>query len=62
MKELHKITVGYVLQKWDFQTKEYLGAEFIAGDDVSYENELGEFVEEQEPSYEPIDFGKANNE
>lgn len=46
MKELHKITVGYLLQKWDFQTKEY----------------LDEFVEEQEPSYESIDFGKANNE
>jgi len=39
---VNKITTGFVIQKFDTETGEYLSQEFIAGDQVDYENEVGE--------------------
>lgn len=50
---LKKITHGFVIQVWDVETGKFLRQEFIAGDDVVYENENGEVVDETEPNYEP---------
>lgn len=43
--KMQKITVGYVVQEFCPKTRQYVGQEFIAGDEVSYENESGEFVD-----------------
>ena len=42
MKEIHKITTGFVTQRWDAKTKRFLGQDFTAGDQVDYEDENGE--------------------
>lgn len=39
MPEIHKITHGYVTQRWDSETKQFLGQEFKAGDLVEYQDE-----------------------
>lgn len=36
---IKKITVGFVIQKYDTETKKWVGQEFIAGDDCDYEDE-----------------------
>jgi hypothetical protein len=51
MKEIRKITTGFVIQKWDAKTKKFLGQEFVAGDQVDYEDEKGNPIEEVEPEY-----------
>jgi hypothetical protein len=53
--ELRKITYGFVIQKWDAETGKFLGQEFVAGDQVDYENELGEPIDELEPEYRQFD-------
>lgn len=44
----NKIIVGFVSQQYDSETGECVFQEFIAGDDVSYENEEGDPVEPPE--------------
>ena len=39
---INKITVGFVIQRFDTETKKFESQEFICGDDVSFENEYGE--------------------
>jgi hypothetical protein len=35
-----KITVGFVIQTFDTETRKYTGQEFIAGDQVDYEDDM----------------------
>jgi hypothetical protein len=37
-----KITTGFVIQTYDTVTRKYTGQEFIAGDQVDWEDEHGE--------------------
>lgn len=46
--EIRKITTGFVIQKWDKETGKFLGQEFVAGDEVDYENENGEQIDPDE--------------
>jgi hypothetical protein len=39
---VNKITTGFVIQKFDSDTKEFVSQEFIAGDQVDVEDEFGE--------------------
>ena len=41
---LNKITTGFVIQRFDTETKQFVDQEFVASDDVSFENEYGEPV------------------
>lgn len=38
----NKITIGFVSQRFDSETGKCISQEFIAGDDVQYEDEEGE--------------------
>ena len=42
---LKKVTTGFVIQEFDTETKEWVGQEFVAGEQVDWENEDGETVE-----------------
>jgi hypothetical protein len=42
---VNKITTGFVVQKFDTETRQFVCQEFIAGDQVDVENEHGEPVE-----------------
>lgn len=42
---IKKITTGFVIQNFDTVTKEFISAEFFAGDDIDYENQFGDLVE-----------------
>ena len=45
---VNKVTVGFVIQQFDTDTNEWVGQDFCAGDDVSYEdNETGEPVSDE---------------
>ncbi len=44
-KELHKVTFGFITERWDATTKEFLGQEFT-GEDTIYEDDRGEIVED----------------
>lgn len=54
-KEIRKITTGFVIQRWNAETKKFLGQEFVAGDQVDYEDELGNSIDETEPEYQTFD-------
>jgi hypothetical protein len=55
MKEIRKITTGFVTQRWDAQTGEFLGQEFTCGDQVDYEDENGNAIDDgSEPNYQPF--------
>lgn len=45
MKTFNKITIGFVIQRFDKETCKCISQEFVAGDDVSYEDEAGELIE-----------------
>ena len=51
MEEIVKITHGFVTQRWNAETDEFLGQEFTAGDMVEYEDENGNVIDQQEPEY-----------
>lgn len=55
MKEIRKITVGFVIQRWDARTGQFLGQEFVSSDQVAYEDENGNPIEEEEPEYRPFE-------
>ena len=42
---LKKITIGFVVQTFDTDKKEFVKQEFVAGDECSYENQDGESVD-----------------
>lgn len=41
---IKKITTGFVIQSYDTEKKKYIHQEFIAGDEVDYEDEEGNIV------------------
>lgn len=42
---IHKITPGYVIQVFDTEAKEFTFQEFVAGNEVEYEDETGDVVD-----------------
>ena len=42
---VNKITHGYVIQKFDSETKEFLGQEFVSSFDVVFEDDRAEILE-----------------
>jgi len=42
---VNKATTGFVIQKFDMETRQFICQEFIAGDEVDFENEDGDPVE-----------------
>ena len=42
---VNKITTGYVIQKFDTETNKFISQEFIAGDEVDFEDEQGNAVD-----------------
>jgi len=45
---LKKVTVGFVVQTFDPYAGKFVSQEFVAGDEVTYENEMGDVVDEWE--------------
>jgi hypothetical protein len=60
IKEIRKITVGFVVQRWDARTEKFLGQEFVASDQVAYEDENGNPIEEDEPEYRPFEMVQSS--
>ena len=60
---LYKITHGFVIQRFDNNNK-FLSQEFVAGDQVEYENQDGTQVEEvsDELPYVPFEMVQPNTE
>jgi hypothetical protein len=54
---VNKITAGFVTQAFNTETNEFVSQEFISGDDVQYEDEFGEPVDDSEAdeNYLPFD-------
>jgi len=58
---INKITTGFVIQTFDSATGKFLTQEFIAGDQVDYENLFGEAVDAREgDNYLPFDMYQPN--
>lgn len=49
--KIQKITYGFVVQTFDTETQKFTSQEFIAGDQVEWEDENGDPVEDQPDSY-----------
>ena len=45
MSVVKKITAGFTVQQWDTEKKRWIDQEFIAGDDVTWEDEDGEILD-----------------
>jgi hypothetical protein len=43
---VHRITTGFVVQKFDADTGRCISQEFVAGDQVEYEDQAGNSIEE----------------
>jgi hypothetical protein len=56
---VNKITTGFVIQKFDTETWQFIDQEFIAGDQVDVENEDGEPVEPFD-EYLPFEMKQPN--
>ena len=54
---IQKITVGFVVQRFDNVTGKFISQEFFAGDEITYEDEDGVPVESKqaEKSYLPFE-------
>jgi hypothetical protein len=59
MKEIRKITAGFVVQRWNARTEQFLGQEFVPSGQVSYEDEYGNPIEDDEPEYRPFEMVQA---
>ena len=42
---LHKITTGFVVQKFDSESGRCLSQEFVAGDQIEWEDQTGNTIE-----------------
>jgi hypothetical protein len=56
---VNKTTTGFVVQKFDTETRKFIGHEFIAADEVDFEDEDGEPVESFD-EYLPFDMKQPN--
>jgi hypothetical protein len=45
---VNKCTVGFVLQRFDTETGKWIDQDFIAGDEVTYEDEEGKTVDPED--------------
>lgn len=45
---INKVITGYVVQSYDTETNEYINQAFIASDEVEYETEDGDSVNQDE--------------
>jgi hypothetical protein len=55
-----KITIGFVIQRFDTEKKHYISQEFIAGDQVDYESSDGEpLTKAQKEELAGIGFGPS---
>jgi len=61
--KVSKITNGFVVQQYDTDTGRCVAQEFVAGDQVAYENEDGEPVDWREPQdgYQPFEMVQPAN-
>ena len=57
---VNKITVGYVVQTYNTDTHTFEAQEFVAGDQVEYEDEAGETVAPFD-DYLPFDMTQPSN-
>ena len=56
---VNKTTTGFVVQKFDTETRQFISQEFIAADEVDFENEDGEPVDSFD-EYLPFDMKQPN--
>lgn len=42
---INKVIVGFVTQRFDTETRQFVGQEFVGSDDRQWENEMGEDVD-----------------
>ena len=40
-----KVTTGFVIQEFDTETRQFVSQEFVAGEQVDFEDEFGDTVE-----------------
>jgi len=59
--DFKKVTVGFVVQQFDKEGNP-LSQEFVAGDEVSYEDAYGEPVDKKEKEYLPFDMVQPEDE
>jgi|SaaInlV_130m_DNA_2_1039683.scaffolds.fasta_scaffold58362_2 hypothetical protein len=52
--KVKKITTGFVIQEYDVDAKEWISQEFVAGDQVEWEDENGESVDSVDDAYLPM--------
>jgi hypothetical protein len=50
-----KITTGFVVQTYDTDLECCINQEFVAGDQVDWEDEYGESIDEVDLPYQPFD-------
>jgi len=53
--KIKKITTGFVIQTFDTELGKFTDQEFIAGDEVAFENQYGRAVEDETEGYLPFD-------
>lgn len=58
---IKKVTVGFVVQEFDDSGK-FLRQEFVAGDQVDYENEMGEPLEDYPECYFPFEMKQCHRD
>ena len=56
---VNKTTPGFVIQQFDTETRRFISQEFIAGDEVDFEDEDGEPVDSFD-EYLPFDMTQPN--
>ena len=49
-----KITSGFVFQEYCTESRQWISQEFVAGDDVQWEDENGEYIDSLQTSYLPF--------
>ncbi len=61
--KISKITTGFVIQTYDTKTGRCVGQEFVAGDEVKYEDKHGESVdwEEAPEAYQPFNMAQPGS-
>jgi|Laugrespbdmm15sn_2_1035079.scaffolds.fasta_scaffold26260_2 hypothetical protein len=55
MTKINKITYGFVIQTWDCKKKKWTKQEFIAGDQVEFDDENGDCCDDETEGYLPFE-------
>jgi len=56
---INKVTVGFVIQQFDTDDRRFVGQEFVAADEVTWENQLGERLYHDEEENAELIYGKG---